>query len=172
MHRSRAAGGAIAVLVLGTLASVLVPLPALAPRVAAQPASPASTTFLIACDRGATVAPTSFALSCGDGASGLDALRWSGWGADPATATGVFRTAACSPNCATGGIDEFAVDVVASARGTNGPVSAYRTLRLSFRGAAPRWAAGATALYDLTGREAGPTEPGSPESGSPKRGAR
>ena len=66
------------------------------------------------CTQKAAVAPASWTLACGDGNYWLSGLRWHGWGAASATATGTAHQNDCTPNCAAGHFRTVAVSVAVS----------------------------------------------------------
>lgn len=76
-----------------TRASSATPSPA-----AANPAN----AVIRDCKQQSVTQPTQFILACGDGTTSLTGLHWSNWGAATATATGVYETVVCTPNCAAG----------------------------------------------------------------------
>jgi hypothetical protein len=61
-----------------------------------------SSVSIFDCTSHATIAPTSFVLSCADANSELSGLHWAGWGLSTAYATGTARWNDCTPNCAGG----------------------------------------------------------------------
>jgi hypothetical protein len=59
------------------------------------------------------VAPVSVVLTCADAGFIAERLSWADWGAPAARATGVASVNTCVPDCATGGREEYPVELVA-----------------------------------------------------------
>ena len=59
------------------------------------------------------IAPVRVIITCGDGGVIAHDLVWSNWGAEQAHATGMFSVNTCDPDCATGGREEYPVELVA-----------------------------------------------------------
>jgi hypothetical protein len=64
------------------------------------------------CKQETVTQPTQYSLACGDGATSLNKLQWSGWGSPTATATGEYETLVCSPSCAAGKEQTYSATVV------------------------------------------------------------
>ncbi|RCS93540.1 hypothetical protein CIK69_01565 [Brachybacterium alimentarium] len=148
--RLAARAGLAAFAVLAAMASVLVPWPVLGTGLEQNPSTAASRTFVITCDGSAAIEPTSYILTCADAGMGLDALQWSDWGSEHATARGILRTLTCDPSCAEGGTAEYSVEVVATDARAEGPVTGYETLEVTYSGTPPEWAPSGTDTFDIT----------------------
>jgi hypothetical protein len=74
------------------------------------------------------VRPTSVIFACGDGGVYADGVRWSGWGAQFATATATMHANDCTPNCAQGHFHRYAafLAVAGSQRCPNGQLAYQR----------------------------------------------
>ena len=59
------------------------------------------------------VAPARVIITCGDGGVIAHDLVWSNWGAEQAHATGQFSVNTCDPDCASGGREEYPVELTA-----------------------------------------------------------
>jgi hypothetical protein len=59
------------------------------------------------------VAPLSVILTCADAGFVAHDLVWSDWGAAQARATGTATVKTCDPDCASGGTEDYAVELVA-----------------------------------------------------------
>ena len=82
------------------------------------------------------VAPRTVTLACGDGNFWLGGLRWSGWGAATATATGTAHANDCKPYCAAGHFHAYPVTVAASRPATClGGLRQYTRLSLRYTAA-------------------------------------
>jgi hypothetical protein len=75
----------------------------------------AAVTFLASCgDLDPLQQPKTYTLTCADGNSALENLKWEGWGEPDATASGDLVANDCKPNCAAGKMIRFPVSVTAS----------------------------------------------------------
>lgn len=95
---------------------------------ASSPAAAGAANAVIRdCKQQSVTRPAQFVLACGDGTTSLGSLKWSGWGAPTATATGVYETVVCSPSCAAGAEHSFPATV--SLTGLSG--GAYTEMSIS-----------------------------------------
>jgi len=63
------------------------------------------------CTGGATSKPRYIELACADNGLGVQDLTWTSWTATGATGSGSFWEKLCQPNCATGKIGKYPVQV-------------------------------------------------------------
>lgn len=96
---------------------------------AATPATGAGAVNAVirTCQQQSVTRPTQYTLACGDGATSLSGLRWSGWGTATATATGDYQTVVCTPSCAAGSEQSYPATV--SLTGLSG--GAYTEMSIS-----------------------------------------
>lgn len=59
------------------------------------------------------IEPTSVILSCADAGFVAEDLVWADWGSERATASGTASVKTCDPDCATGGREDYPVELVA-----------------------------------------------------------
>lgn len=82
--------------------------------------------------------PKMLTLTCGDGNTVLNGLRWSSFGGRSARANGTFETNTCTPNCAQGKVVHYRVSVNAnSPRNCKARLRVYNKLTLRFIGRSP-----------------------------------
>ena len=94
-------------------ATALTPAAAFAATTSPQaPAAKASTPHLVGCNESSSVRPTRYNPICNDGAWTVIRLRWSSWSGS-AEGRGEFYTHTCVPNCASGKVQLYSVDVSA-----------------------------------------------------------
>jgi len=84
---------------------------AAAPALAAQHHQAPATSVVLDCSGKAQTQPGAYLVDCGDGANYLTELRWTGWGADTATATGTDNADDCQPNCVSGAVHQYPATV-------------------------------------------------------------
>jgi hypothetical protein len=85
-----------------------------------------------------TVKPTEVVLACADANFGVRKLRWTGWGASFAAATGVAYANDCKPYCAAGHMHAYQAVLVASGRQTcPGAKPSYSRVTIAFVGPSP-----------------------------------
>ena len=53
--------------------------------------------------------PKKIILTCGDGSTTVQKIKWSAWGTDEAMGTGTFRINQCQPTCSNGSIKKYPV---------------------------------------------------------------
>lgn len=58
--------------------------------------------------------PKRIVISCGDGSTWLGQLKWSSWGHASAAATGKYHAVNCTPDCAAGHTQSYAIKVTLS----------------------------------------------------------
>ena len=91
----------------------------------------------------ASVRPKTLTLTCGDGNTVLDGLRWSSFGGALARAAGTLETNTCNPNCAQGKVVRYPVTAQATdPRTCKKGLRVYNKLVLLFTGRAPSSASG------------------------------
>jgi hypothetical protein len=82
--------------------------------------------------------PKSVTLTCGDGNTVLNGLRWSSFGGTSAQARGTFEMNTCTPNCAAGKVVKYPVTVQANdQRACKAGLRVYDKVTLKFTGRAP-----------------------------------
>lgn len=132
--RNALAGGAVAVAALGVVACGGADAAPVQDRAAAAPISQAAkmtpadrargpVTFIPDCVGDPLNKPATYTLACGDSNYSLVRLRWTGWGAKKATATGTAMVNTCTPSCAEGTFQRYPVRVTLD-RLRNGEASA------------------------------------------------
>jgi len=83
--------------------------------------------------------PKLLTLTCGDGNTALQGLRWSSFGGQIAHASGKLVMNTCEPNCAAGKDVSYPVSAKASEpRNCRKGVRVYNRLTLTFTGRAPK----------------------------------
>jgi hypothetical protein len=75
--------------------------------------SVADRTYLYTCGREFVVKPAYVSTTCGDENTGVDHLRWSGWGGAEATSQARYYENTCDPYCAAGHFLYYPAKVVA-----------------------------------------------------------
>jgi hypothetical protein len=105
------------------------------------------------CSRTPQVRPTEYVIGCADANDRLTGLRWTTWGPGNAVGTGQESLNDCTPSCADGHLQSYAVTmtlsklVVWSGRPNT---TRFATLTLRYTGARPP-GAGATRVDSLPG---------------------
>ncbi len=160
-HLAAFAGGAV--LLVGGLAACGIEDTS---PVAAHPDPQASTdtdidargpvTYLLDCVGEPVQKPTSYTVACADDNQSLVDLRWSDWGADEATATGVVVANDCDPSCAEGSDVRADVRVVAGDIVDGEASATYGTLTITVTGDVPE---GMAPEQEITLRTVDPVDP-------------
>ncbi|HEV7132529.1 MAG TPA: hypothetical protein VGN27_02225 [Gaiellaceae bacterium] len=84
------------------------------------------------------VRPAAIVLACADANFGVRKLRWTGWGAPFAAATGIAYANDCTPNCAAGHMHAYrAVLVVSGTQRCPDGKAAYSRVTVAFVGPSP-----------------------------------
>jgi hypothetical protein len=83
--------------------------------------------------------PKVVTLTCGDGNTVLQSLRWSSFGGPTAVARGKFEINTCTPDCASGKMVDYRVSLRATdPRTCRGSLRVYRKVTLAFIGEPPK----------------------------------
>ena len=106
--------------------------------VAATAASASGKPFAINCST-EKFKPKRIVIACGDAGIWLGKLKWSSWTGASAKGTGVYNQNDCTPDCATGKIKSYPVQVtlskVKTCPGQTNP--AFKHAALTFTGTRP-----------------------------------
>jgi hypothetical protein len=87
--------------------------------------------------------PKSLTLTCGDGNTVLNGLRWSSFGGATAQARGTLEMNTCTPNCVAGKVVKYPVTVKANDQRTcKAGLRVYNKVTLKFTGRTPASANG------------------------------
>jgi hypothetical protein len=117
-------------LVVTTLLAVMVAAGAVA-------ASGAGAVKITNCNK-ASSRPKRVTLTCGDGNVALSGLRWSSFGGASASAVGTLEMNTCTPNCASGKVVRYPVNIKAyDTRSCKGSLKVYDKLTLKFTARKP-----------------------------------
>jgi hypothetical protein len=81
--------------------------------------------------------PLSITLACADAGIGVRDLLWMSWTPTTATGTGLLWEKLCVPDCATGKIGYYPVDVTLSAVRSSAKGPWFSELRISWQGNRP-----------------------------------
>src|SRR6202050_2383795 len=93
--------------------AALVPAAVIAATTSPQaPAAKATAPHLVGCNESSSVRPTSYNPICNDGAGTVIRLQWPSWSGS-AEGRGEIFTQTCVPNCASGKVQTYSVDVSA-----------------------------------------------------------
>jgi hypothetical protein len=81
--------------------------------------------------------PLSITLACADAGIGVQDMLWTNWTARMATGTGLMWEKLCVPDCATGKIGYYPVDVTLSAVRASAKEQWFSELTVSWQGSRP-----------------------------------
>ncbi len=81
--------------------------------------------------------PVSITLACADAGIGVQDMLWSSWTATGATGSGLLWEKLCVPDCATGKMGYYPVDVTLSAVRASAKGQWFSALRVSWQGSRP-----------------------------------
>lgn len=81
--------------------------------------------------------PLSITLACADAGIGVQDMLWSSWTATGATGSGLLWEKLCVPDCATGKMGYYPVDVTLSAVRASAKGQWFSALRVSWQGSRP-----------------------------------
>ena len=81
--------------------------------------------------------PLSITLACADAGIGVQDMLWSSWTANGATGSGLLWEKLCVPDCATGKMGYYPVDVTLSVVRASAKGQWFSTLRVSWQGSRP-----------------------------------
>jgi hypothetical protein len=81
--------------------------------------------------------PVSITLACADAGIGVQDMLWTSWTTTAATGTGLLWEKLCEPDCATGKIGYYPVDVTLSAVRTSAKGQWFSALTVSWQGSRP-----------------------------------
>ena len=81
--------------------------------------------------------PVSITLACADAGIGVQDMLWSSWTAQGATGSGLLWEKLCVPDCATGKMGYYPVDVTLSGVRASAKGRWFSALRVSWRGSRP-----------------------------------
>jgi hypothetical protein len=81
--------------------------------------------------------PVSITLACADAGIGVQDMLWTSWTAGAATGSGLLWEKLCVPDCATGKMGYYLVDVTLSAVRSSAKGHWFSSLRVSWQGSRP-----------------------------------
>ena len=79
------------------------------------PGSTSKTAGIMSCAQAVVVKPSSFVISCADGNSYLQKIKWGKWTSTSANATATYTENNCTPYCAAGKFINYTAKVTLSA---------------------------------------------------------
>jgi len=89
------------------------------------------------CQGKLVVKPASIVLACGDGNFYVENLKWTGWGASFAAASGTGKANDCTPNCAAGHFHSYPMLLMVTGSQRCGGRPAYARVVYAFIGRSP-----------------------------------
>jgi hypothetical protein len=141
--QSAGAGSAAAPHAASATRALPATVPPAAPTAAAQSAVPGLADVYVVADCAAAAPytlsrePVSITLACADAGIGVQDMLWSSWTARAATGSGLLWEKLCVPDCATGTVGYYPVDVTLSAVRASAKGQWFSALRVSWQGSRP-----------------------------------